>query len=381
MSFLWPRVSVCVIGAGNGGVAMAGHLGLKGHRVRLYSRNEQKVAPVRRAGGIFVTGAVEGFGPVELATTDLAQAVEGVDIIMITTPASAHAATASALAPHLRKQLVVLNPGRTGGALEVLNILREHGRDNTVVETQSFVYASRAEAPNRARIYDIKRSVPVAALPARNTATALWMLRRLYPEFVAAANVLETSFANIGAIFHPAPLILNASKVDNGVPFDYYHEGITPSVAALMERIDVERLAVAKALGVETRSAKEWLQVAYGAEGDTLYEAIQANASYCGIKAPQTLQHRYILEDVPTGLIPIASFGRHLGVPTPFTDSLIQMACGVTGINFWLQGRTVKTLGLDGLTPADIRHYVETGVKPTPGLLADGFSAFVPAQT
>src|SRR5690606_14526930 len=166
MSFLRPKLCVCVIGAGNGGVAMAGHLGLKGHRVRLYSRDENKVAPVRRAGGITITGAVQGFGPVELATTDLAQAVDGADVIMVTTPASAHAAVARELAPHLKRQIIVLNPGRTGGALEVQQLLRSANRFNTVVEAQSFIYASRAERPDRAHIFDVKREVTVAALPA-----------------------------------------------------------------------------------------------------------------------------------------------------------------------------------------------------------------------
>lgn len=380
MSFLRPKLSVCVIGAGNGGVAMAGHLGIKGHRVRLYSRDEAKVAPVRQAGGITVTGTVQGFGPVELATTDLEQAIDGVDVIMVTTPASAHADVARAMAPYLRRQIVVLNPGRTGGALEVQQLFRAANRRNTVVETQTFIYASRAEAPERAHIYDVKRVVPAAAVPGRRTASTLRVLRRLFPEFKAAGSVLETSFANIGAIFHPAPLILNASKVDSGMSFDYYHEGITPSVAALMERVDAERLAVAAALGVITMSARDWLASAYGAQGATLYEAIQNNEGYRGIKAPQTLRHRYIVEDVPTGLIPIASFGRHLGLQTPFTESLIQMACGVTTTNYWLSGRTVESLGLAGMTPAEIRAYVETGLRALPSKAAEAIPAFIPAE-
>src|SRR5690625_2561561 len=173
MSFLRPKLTVSIIGAGNGGVAMAGHLGLKGHRVRLYSRDEGKVSPVRKAGGIIVTGAVNGFGPVECATTDLAEAVEGADVIMVTTPASAHAAVAQALAPHLHRRIIVSNPGRTGGALEVQQLLKTANRNNTVVETQSFIYASRAERPDRAHIYDVKREVPVAALPSRRTLSVL----------------------------------------------------------------------------------------------------------------------------------------------------------------------------------------------------------------
>lgn len=373
MSIFRLCLNVCVIGAGNGGVAMAGHLGLKGHRVTLYSRTEEKLIPVRQAGGITLSGTVEGFGPVQRATASLAEAVKGADVIMVTTPASAHAGVARALAPHLSdEQLVVLNPGRTGGALEVRNVLQSFGCDNTVAEAQTFIYASRALSPNRAHIFDVKRKVAVAALPGRLTATTVRTLRGLYRQFAPAENVLATSFDNIGAVFHPAPLILNASKVESGEAFDHYHQGITPAVAALMERIDAERLAVAAALGVATVSAKDWLAAAYGAKGNTLYEAIHANGSYGGIKAPQTLHHRYITEDVPTGLMPIVSFGRHLRVPTPFTESLIQMACGVTGTNFWHQGRTVQSLGLDGMDAAAIRRYVHTGrrrrVVPSTGL-------------
>ena len=95
----------------------------------------------------------------------------------------------------------------------------------------------------------------------------------------------------------------------------------------------------------------------------------------------QTLRHRYIYEDVPTGLIPIASFGRHLGLPTPFTESLIQMACGVTATNYWLSGRTVQSLGLADMSPADIRHYVETGFKrPASAPAGAAIPAFAHAQ-
>src|SRR5690606_16771048 len=81
------------------------------------------------------------------------------------------------------------------------------------------------------------------------------------------------------------------------------------------------------------------------------------------------------------GLIPIASFGRHLGLPTPFTESLIQMACGVTATNYWLSGRTEQSLGLADMSPADIRHHVETGLKPdAPAPAAPPIPALAHAQ-
>jgi len=118
----------CVMGAGNGGLAMAGHLGVLGHRVRLYNRTEENLQGVLWHGGVRVEGAVTGFGPVEVATSDVGEALDGADVIMIVTPSTAHRELAAACAPVLDEgQLVVLNPGRTGGALEFRKVLGDAG--------------------------------------------------------------------------------------------------------------------------------------------------------------------------------------------------------------------------------------------------------------
>lgn len=96
--------AICIIGAGNGGSAMAGDLALAGHRCRLFEFPEfaANIEPIQAQGGIQVTGiARTGFARVELATTELAQAVEGADLIMVTTVALAHDRAARELAPHL----------------------------------------------------------------------------------------------------------------------------------------------------------------------------------------------------------------------------------------------------------------------------------------
>ena len=73
---------------------------------------------------------------------------------------------------------------------------------------------------------------------------------------------------NIGAVFHPAPTILNSARIETtGGNFEYYIEGISPAVAKTIEKIDNERLEVAAALGVDVDSALEWLKYTYGAEG------------------------------------------------------------------------------------------------------------------
>jgi len=65
------------------------------------------------------------------------------------------------------------------------------------------------------------------------------------PEFDVVKNILYTSFNNIGVVLHPATLILNAARVETTAgKFEFYFEGISPSVAKVLEKIDEERCRV-----------------------------------------------------------------------------------------------------------------------------------------
>jgi opine dehydrogenase len=352
----------CVVGAGNGGLSMAGHLGIMGFEARLYNRTDAKLAGVRWHGGIEVEGAIEGFGPIVMATSDMTEAITGADVIMVVTPSTAHRSLAQAMASRLSDgQIVVLNPGRTGGALEFRKTLLDSGLHArpVIAEAQTFIYASRAVSRNRGHIFRIKNGVPLAALPSYWTPDVLGVLDNAFPQFIAGSNVLATSMENIGAIFHPALTILNAGWIEaTGGDFDYYLQGITPSVAAILQRMDDERLAVARALGIRSVSAREWLYLSYDSPGTDLHEAIHNTSSYAGIKAPSTIAHRYISEDVPMSLVPIASIGSMLGVPTPTIDMIIELGSILHGHDYRGEGRTTESLGLRGLSVKQIHSLV-----------------------
>ncbi len=114
--------TICVIGAGNGGSAIAGDMTLAGHEVRLFEFPEygDNLRPIIAKGGIKVTGiARTGFAKLARATFDLGEAVRGAEVIMVTTQALSHERVAKELAPHLAAgQAVVLWPG-SGGTLTV----------------------------------------------------------------------------------------------------------------------------------------------------------------------------------------------------------------------------------------------------------------------
>jgi opine dehydrogenase len=363
-------IRFCVVGAGNGGLAMAGHLGLMGFRVSLYNRTDERLAGVRWHGGVNVDGEVTGFGQVAVATSDMGEALEGSDVIMVVTPSTAHMGLAALMAPHIKDgQLLVLNPGRTGGALEVRKTLADSGcRSRPIIaEAQTFIYASRALSRYEGHIFKIKNSVALAALPSFWTPEALALLEPAFPQFKPGGTVLATSMENIGAVFHPALTIMNAGWIEETRgDFEYYLQGITPSIALILERIDEERLAVARALGERSMSAREWLYLSYDSPGNDLYEAIRNTVAYRGIKAPPSLMHRYIFEDVPMSLVPMSSIGAMLGVSTPTIDMIIDLGSMLHGTDYRAQGRTVSRLGIEGLSVKEI-HGIVTAGEPAKG--------------
>jgi opine dehydrogenase len=359
-----------VIGAGHGGKAMAAHLALMGFSVTLYNRTPGHVAAIAARGGIDVEsydGGPRGFAELALVTSDMHEALAAADIVMVVVPSSAHAAIAASAAPHLRDgQIVVLHPGRTCGALEFAKVLADRSclADVTIAEAETFLYASRSDGPAQTRIFRIKEAVPLAALPATRTQRVLAALREAYPQYIDGVNVLHTGLNNMGAIFHPALTLLNAGRIESTHgDFQFYIDGVTPSVAGVLEVLDRERVTVAAALGIRARTAMDWLEMAYNTSGSDLNDAIHNQPGYYGIKAPSTLSHRYIFEDVPMSLVPIAALGQHYGVSVRGMDSIIQLACIIHKTDYWRRGRTPEKLGLTQLSVSELTRYVNEGVR------------------
>ena len=197
--------------------------------------------------------------------------------------------------------------------------------------------------------------MPLASIPAYKIPEVLKVVRTAYPQFAPGTNVFRTSFDNIGAVFHPAITVLNAGWIEDKYEFEFYVQGASASVCRVLEKLDEERVAVAAALGINAITAREWLYRAYDASGRNLNEAMMANVGYRGISAPNTLNIRYLTEDVPMSLVPLASLGEMLGVATPTIRSIIQVASIIHGTDFHKEGRTVEKLGLAGMSVRNLR--------------------------
>jgi len=147
--------------------------------------------------------------------------------------------------------------------------------------------------------------------------------------------------------------VCNAARIELGErPFFLFgRRENTPSVVRLIGRIDRERMAIGKALGLRQWTLEEEIMmVKWNPHGETsvlpLYDAIHTPfLEVCA--GPYTLDTRHLQEDIPYGLVTYSSLGRMLGVPTPVTDAIITLAEELLQKDFRAMGRTVESIGID----------------------------------
>jgi len=362
-------MNVAVLGAGNGGHAAAADLTMRGFNVNLYESPEfeENIKPIVKNGGVQFSGAAgEGFARLRKVTTNIKEAIEDVEIVMVVTPAFAHETLAKKCAPYLHGQPVVVNPGHTGGALAFARHLKEAGYagDLRIGETMVLTYICRMTSPGQVKIFHVMKKLLFSAFPSRLKEEIYRDFRELYPAVVLGENVLDTSLTNLAAVMHPPGMLLNAGWIEfTKGAFKFYYEGITHSVARVAEALDSERLRIMQTLGLKPIPFTEWyyLQGCTPVQAKSVYEALQAGGPDQYLKAPGTLDHRYVNEEVNFGLVPIASLGRMFGVITPNIDALIGIASTMRHVDFWKEGLTAQKLGIAELSLEGLNQFLKDG--------------------
>lgn len=368
-----PRVTV--LGGGNGAFATAADLKLKGFHVSLFELPEFAggIQDAKEKGGIELqargTKAVSsGFAKLDCITSDPAEAVPEADVLLLVTPAFAQRKFAEACAPYMRPgQVVILTPGNFGGSIEFARVLERQGTRNGVViaEGECMIYSGFKDSPTSVWVSGYKKGMRVAAFPATDTPKAFEIMSTLYPDVATAENVFETGLRNVNTVLHAPILILNAGRAEfTEGNFLFYWEGCTPSVGRAVEAVEAERLALGSALGLNLTPTKEVLLGWYadeGIKGNTLTEVLATNPVYRWDTAPATLKHRFFIEDIPYGMVPMESLAALAGVPTPVTTSVITLASTAIGKDLRCGARDLASLGLGGMSIEAVKELVTHG--------------------
>lgn len=358
------KIKVSVLGAGNGGQALSAHLAMKGNKVNLFEHPnfKENIEEISKKGGIELSGKLQGFGKISVATTDIKKAIEGTSVIMIVAPSFAQKVFIEMAVPYLvNSQIIMLVPGNFG-SFEIKKILKKNGKNLTIVETNTLPYACRKIKEGKVNIWGVKTYISIATLPAVNIKNVIEILNNFFPmPLHPVKNSLEVSFSNPNMIVHCPTMIMNAGRIESTKgDFMFYCDGMTKSVCKIMEKMDKERMEIGGKLNLNLISTYEWLKETYSLKGDDLHELLSTNPAYGqhGADAPKVLNHRYLTEDVAYLLVPVASFGKLLGVKTPTIDCIIKLASTINGVDYYKAGRNLETLGLSGKSIKEILDYI-----------------------
>jgi opine dehydrogenase len=367
------KLTIAVLGAGNGAHMAAAETSLMGHSVRMwdFAQFESVLKPIRDAGGIkvdvkidhYAGGKGQHFAPIALVTGDIRAAVTGADVVMPVMPAQYHERLMGELAPHLKAgQVLLLNPGGVGGTLLAKRALDAAGvKGVKLAQPSDLLYGGRASGGGAASVTGKKKSASLGVFPAADGKEVIAMLAAIYPEYQLATNVIEAGMGGPGMAVHPLPMLMNAVNIEKNGPYVCDGYDITPAVASAIEAMDAERCAVLKALGLKAVPAKDILTAFYGAQGKDFYETVHNVPLYKGQKTPADFQDRYVTEEVPTQLLPSAELGKVLGVPTPVFDATITLCGAANRTDYRASGWTLAKLGLQGLDRDGLKTYLETG--------------------
>lgn len=362
-------MKITVIGCGNAAFAAAADLSSRGYEITLFAGESHK----KNFEAIKDTKTIKAFGvgpegdiPIHEITTNIDLAMKDPDLIICTVPSNAHEDVAKQIGPYLKEgDKLFICPGSTGGALVFAKAFRDMGVLDKVkiCEIHTLPYTARKVGKDGVNISLLVKTMYFAAFPAKYNQEMFELIKPLYPDIKMMHNVLEVGLNNGNATTHAAPVVMNAGKIE------YYHkhmqfkEGMTPAVAHVVQLLDDERKEICKALGFCSPDIKDRLaNMGYVEKRDTLYECIQTSTEvYLKLDGPNELNHRFVTEDVPYCMVPMAELADVLGVRAPLFHSVVYMASAMMFTDYFKSGRTLEKLGLFGMNKEEIESYLQNG--------------------
>ncbi len=359
---------IAVLGAGPAALALAARLVTKRHDVSVFEcpgfrGSEERLQQIVEQGGLKIEGEFPAdFVKLPIVTTNPDEALKGRDIYLIGVPAYAQATMMREVFPFLEPgNLVVFCSGSTA-SLAIYEEFSDRGvdfmNDVHLGETVTMPRSARFIDDGTIKVALGDTQVRTAAFPGKNTDA---VLERLAPLFKVkrAVHCFDSGLNNPNFIIHPAPMVLNFAEVERREGLlSIMNEGMTKAVLKCMDAVDAEKQALLKTLGVEPVDVDS-LYIEFGSSPDVYRKPGEPFA----MKKKDRIWPRYTKEDIPYGMVQMASLGDMLGVPTPMCHAITTILSVAEGVDYWSIGRTVEKLGIAGMTVDQLKTYMQTGKK------------------
>ncbi len=352
-------MKIAILGAGNGGCAVAADLSLKGHEVTLIKtsnsmHNENFKYLLENDGAISIWEKGETrYTHIAHVSTELSDMSEA-ELVVIYIQTGYHEELIKRMREHLRKdQIVLINPGYLSTAyflkhcpVEELNL--------TIVECTSSFIDCRISEPGQIRAGFRNVRNPIGVYPHARTQEILGRLEPLGFHLHAWSTV-EVALHNPNLIVHTVGAVMSIPRIEK-THGDYcmYHEVYsvdTPSMFKILNKLDAEKMDVLEKLGLPRMPYVEAAK--FRNTLDDSMDALDSFLTYAAMptraKGPIIVNSRYITEDVPEGLVMLEALGQTLGVATPVCTALIEIANAALEREFRDVGRSVDRLGEENI--------------------------------
>ena len=326
------RMRVAILGAGSIALGMAALLCREGHEPVLWSPSGAGTAALAAGAPLQASGAVEGRFGVAVARS-CAEAVAGAGAVVVAVPGYGHRRVIEECAPHLADgQVVIISSHMSFGAL---HLRRCCPRAPILVAWGTTVVSGRRAEGAEIRVSHVRRQVDLAVLPHDAAARGMEVCIALFGErFRDRGSLVAIALSNLNPQNHLAIGLCNFTRMEKGERWRQY-ANTTEAVGRLMQALDDERLAIARAFGVAVRTLGEHFSLSFGASGATMGE-MAADLAQRGADpyGPATLETRYITEDVPFGLWPTIRLAQLAGIGAPLHEAGLRLFSALHGRDF-----------------------------------------------
>lgn len=322
--------------AGAGAIAMgyAAFLLGRGNSVDLWSPSGARTAELIVGGSLKVNGAIEGeFHPgvcgsaAELAVND---------VIVLALPAYGQRFVIDALIPHLQpRHTVIISAHLSFAALYLAERLSERGFQIPIIAWNTTALTCKARTFTDVRVGALRKMVSVTVLPDSAAAQGVDLCQTLFGErFRVEDDLLTLTLSNLNPQSHLAIALCNLTRMERGETWGQ-RENMTATVGRFIEALDAERLELAAALKKPVGTVFDHYRNSFGLEESSVAEMsarqVELGADVAG---PKAIDSRYVLEDVPFGLVPLLHLADVAGVDIPLHRSGVKILSACYGQDF-----------------------------------------------
>ncbi|WP_323776083.1 NAD/NADP octopine/nopaline dehydrogenase family protein [Leisingera sp.] len=359
--------TVGLAGAGSIAFGTAALLHDAGHDPMLWSPSGEGTAELAVGRTLTAVGALDTTLTPRIADSAVTLAQQN-DVLIVALPGYGHKVVLDALAPHIEERHhVIISSHSSLGAVYLMQLLAERGVTVPITAWGTTICTGRRQSGTEVKVNTVRSRVDLCTVPEHRSAGALSLCQDLFGDrFQPRDGLLAISLSNLNPQNHMGIALGNITRMERGETWSQ-GQNVTPTVGRLLERLDLERLEIAKALGLEVKTIFEHFHLSFHVPVASISEMNQQmHEQGNGGTGPATADSRYVTEDVPYGLVLTAALGRLTGHPAPLHEAGIRILSAMYGRDFEAENDILTALDLDRYSLDELKEAANTGLLRQP---------------